>query len=136
MRPRSVSNPFFFSFLILIALLLVSSIATAGPALEVEQVSRISVDIPSVNNTTGNVTTWSIVTVSMSLVFSFGLLVVAIYANNDFFLKFTAGVVWVFAGIFIYIDYSLGWMAISICVGLYIMVVSAVDFDKKRKGQI
>lgn len=81
----------------------------------------------------GDETDWSIVTVTISLALGFGLLIVGIYSNNDFFLKFTSGVVWVFAGIFIYVDFSVGWMVISVCVGLYIMLVSAADWDKKRR---
>lgn len=82
---------------------------------------------------TGNVTTWALVTVAISFVFGFGFLAFGIVAR-DFFLKFVSGIVWVFSGVFIYGDFSVGWLAISICVGLYIMLLAGFDYQKGRGG--
>jgi len=121
-----------FSFLIPLILVLAFSVPANANPVEQEQIAYTS-SIPSVNNTTGNVTTWSIMTVTIALVFSFGLLAIGI-ATRDFFLKFISGIVWVFSGVFIYVGYSVGWLVISVCVGLYFMLVAGFDYQKERGG--
>lgn len=130
---RVLPNLFLIPLIVLIAMLPASALACSNPPAIDEVMVVHTTATPTVNNTTGNVTMYSILTVVISLSFTFGLFIIGIVAK-DFFLKFVSGVVWIFAGLYVYLDYNVGWFAISICVGLYLMIVSAFAYEANRKG--
>lgn len=77
------------------------------------------------------VATPSTLSLVTALVLCFGLMIIAIYTRDMFFF-FIGGATWLFSGLLVLLDLSVGWLIISYGVGLYMMLLAGMEHKKGR----